>query len=222
MKKRSGYTLIELIMALSLVGLVVIGVMSILSSMLQFSIQGTTRGDISGVTMLGLSRMTKEIEQATILTLPTTDGKQIAGCINFTRLGSTAYDTDQPTSWFNYCIKTPAAGEVQGIFRHGGDTCPSPITTVTCGSSPSTFTVVARHIYARDATTPIFSVDYSSSSAILHFIVGIATANVTNTQMPGSIDVAGGSGLKTPMPQALKVDTTIRSSKVFNNTNDGI
>lgn len=231
-----GFTLTELIVAVSLSALILVGIMGISAQMVRFQLQGSRKGDVTGWTLLGLQRMNKELENANVLDCPTNDGSSVtcvaprnpsdrlAGCINYTRqsVPPGPLAANQRTLAFYYCI--PVVGQyAYQLLRYELEsgpgtglpaTCPLTPIPVACGNAPSapmTMEVVVKGFYPSDGQTPFpfFERADDVSGVRLRYTVGLATptAEISPT-------AAG------PVPTYMRFDMKIGMNKSYTNTVD--
>ena len=93
MKTRRAFSLIELVVALSLSAFVLVGIVGVASQMIRFQMESANKGDVTGWTLLSLQRMNKEIVDATVLQCPSAypgcagvNSDVLSGCSNYTRM----------------------------------------------------------------------------------------------------------------------------------------
>lgn len=230
MRKNKGYTLVELIIALALSGVILVGVLAITTSMIRFSIQSSTRGDITGWTALGLDKMNREIENASYIDWSTFPSDYLTGCTNWSAtmrsnssfaMGKMDASTGKTVGSFYYC-RAPISGmspAIPMLLRYYNDnevtSCPMA-PPAACGDAAAvgyTREIIAKGVYKTNpASGNFFSRSTRVPNAVhVEFIVGVATPTLTGTSPnPGGAVINAGSGQVTPMPTYLKIDTDIR------------
>lgn len=128
---RKGLTLIELVIALFLAGIVLAALSSILTPLVKsqaYSAQAQT-------VQLNLAAVAKQVEhelrQASLLSQPAVAGVPsgvLEGCANAAGAPPAPLDTSSPMSWFAFCAS-------QGVvYYHSGSGCPA---FYACGASPT-------------------------------------------------------------------------------------
>lgn len=137
---RAGFSLIEMIIALSLASIVLIAVVGVAASMVRFHMEGMRKGSVTGGALVSFVKMAREIESANVLVYPsaaTPNTDTLVVCNNWSRLMApspgAALDPAQPVEVFYYCYN-PGAGVPQGkIWRYQTagpcPTTPPPIPT---------------------------------------------------------------------------------------------
>ena len=116
----AGFTLIEMITALLLSSLVLVGLLDISTNMLRRQFEGIRYGKVDSSTLLSLSQMTQTIEAATYLSQPVqgSGSMQVLGCSNYssTMAGQSPFtgqiNPSQPVTWFAYCVENNCQGGV--------------------------------------------------------------------------------------------------------------
>ncbi len=154
MKKNQGFTLIELIIAVSLASFVLLGVASIAAQMARSQVDGIRNGTATGWSVVSYMSMSKEIEDANVLAYPIADGASadsIIVCKNWSRAqgalpGGKLNATDPVTSVaadvsvIQYCVDTtdPANLVIRRYANVGsGVSCPNPGVPVGCVAAPT-------------------------------------------------------------------------------------
>lgn len=221
-KGARGFTLIELIIALAISVFVLIGIISVVTTMIRYQYDSTLKGSVAGGSLYSLQRMQKELEEASRLTLPANGaaGDVIAGVVNWSDVLGARIDVNRTPSMgctagnnvtgFYYCVN----GNV--LYRHYtcGTTCPSGscVPSPTCGSGSNVDVVVP-------AKPGIFRMDnYSAapcsppncgyfkrqdSSVELHYIVGVGTYSSTNVN-----------------PNSVKINVVVTTNRTYGGTAD--
>lgn len=237
--KGKGFTLIELIIAVSLSGAVLIGIMSVTAQMVRFELEGVRKNEVSGWMLLSLNEMNRELENATSLLCPSTYGggcagnssNVLSGCVNYTRNTASAIDPDtqKTTVAFYYC--RPAAGQyAKMLLRYSQESAPGtavnarvcPINpTPTCGNAPGagqTMRVVATNVYGWDGSDPpaganlLFRRLDDIAGVEARYSIGFSTAT---SEIHHSAGTAAGAG---PNPTFMRFATKIAMNKSFTNT----
>lgn len=193
-KRPPGFTLTELVIALSLAAFVLVGIVSVAAQMIRFQMEGKTKGDVTGWTLLSLNRMHKELEDASVLAYPTTTGDHISGCSNYSRVTNAALDPGKPITAFWYCVAAGSPPKLVRYFAVGS----CPMTVLSCGSGTA-------EIYALDfypiGAAPLFR--RVPEGVELNYNVGVAAATPQR-----------------PMPVYQTVRTRISMNKTYGNTAD--
>jgi hypothetical protein len=149
MKTRGGYTLLELIIASSLVTLVLAAMYSMVSSVVNFQTEAMRKSSVSGWNAVSMNMMTKEIEDATVIYYPDSsapslgNSNAVLGCSNWStsQQGAATGGTMNAAAnvtYFFYCLDTttgPTApsGTTIPVLRRiaatgTGVTCPAKAT----------------------------------------------------------------------------------------------
>lgn len=236
----AGYSLMEMIIAVTLSAIVISGIISVGASVIRFQMEGAARGDVAGWTLMNLHRLNQELESATYLstrtanvvgTSPLIAANALVGCLNYSAILGGRYVTAAgaagDVTWFYYCPATvpaePSLNAVQSLYRYSkvgsALTCPdnAAIASITCGSPAGglTMEVVARKFYHhnRVSGTPPFFIRYSTSPGIeMHFTIGDSSRVVAGVTSTNRFN---------PNPVFLQIDTVIGgSNRSFNNYMD--
>ena len=88
MRKSEGFSLIELMISVSLASFVLVGVATIASQMARNQVDGIRSGTVTGWSVVSYTAMAKEIEDANVLVFPVNNGDtadQIVICKNWSR-----------------------------------------------------------------------------------------------------------------------------------------
>lgn len=197
-RERSGFSLIELIIAISLATLVLVAIVNLSTSMVRFQMEGIRRGSVTGWALVSFTRMTRDIENANVLVYPTAgaaNSDTLVACNNWSRIqpelcGAGDYRTDcsRPVEVLYYCFN-PGAKTIWRYYNSSaltsGLACPtSPPTLPACDGTP-TFpekTQMAWNV-ERLAGQTMFTRDDSIGGVRIHYAVGeqAATANRPTT-----------------------------------------
>jgi type II secretory pathway pseudopilin PulG len=213
---RPGFTLLELIIALSVSVFVLVGIIAVTTSMVRYQFDASLRGSVTSGSLYSLQRMQKEIEETTYIAIPTANNgtsDTLAGCTNWSKAAAARVDANSPvsagcstgnnvTSYF-YCV----SGGI--LYRHYncGTTCSPDYRTAaapTCGVS-GTFDVVVPvkpGISKGDNFTYYFK-RVNTSDIEMHYIIGKGTFSATNVS-----------------PASVKVNTTLSTNKSYGGTSE--
>ncbi len=190
--KKKGFSLIELVIAVSLASFVLLGVASIAAQMVRAQVDGMRSGTVTGWTLVSYTAMVKEIEDANVLAYPTngTSQDQLIICKNWSRAYGGKLDSSGNVSVVQYCVDgtAPVAPETGYTLRRyentgAAVTCPSPGVPVSCTSltPPGTWTrkdVIGFRL-EKVGGANIFTRDDAIGGVRINYIIGspAATAN---------------------------------------------
>jgi hypothetical protein len=151
MRKGAGFSIIELVIAISLASFVLVGVATIAAQMARTQIDGIRSGTVTGWSLVSYLSMAKEIEDANVLAFPIADGDSsdsLIVCKNWSRV-LTGPDRRLNTNAappgadfvtvIQYCVdSTDAANLVLRRFANTGTAvvCPDPGVPVACVATP--------------------------------------------------------------------------------------
>lgn len=190
-----GFTLLELIVALSLSVFVLIGVITVATSMVSYQMTAGMKGAAAGGTIMSLARMQREVEDSTYIMAanpPTSGGDVLRGCNNWSVLGGGVITNTAQAAGecagnlvtsYTYCVD----GNNQ-LWRHYwcGATCTTP--AYTCGSAGGTQQLIV-------GSKPGFfhSVSYGNyfyrtadnTGVDFHYIVGVGTSTTSGQALAG-------------------------------------
>ncbi len=219
MTSRRGFSLTELLIALVLSTLVLVGIIGIASQMVRFQMESGTRGGNSDWALIALDRMNKEIQNASSVPAPIPGGTSasLSGCSNFsiqqynlTGTGKIRNCTCSAASSsccvtnFYYCVATLSGNKNASLLRYGSPPNPSsdaacPMALPSCGSG--SYDVVAQNVSPLSGAVNYFTRN-NDGSVQVQFNVGAApTANA-------------------PLATALHVNSTINMQKAYSDTAD--
>ncbi len=190
---KKGFSIIELVIAVSLASFVLVGVAVIASQMARNQVDGIRSGTVTGWSLVSYTAMVREIEDANVLAYPINNGDNadsIVLCKNWSRgmgaLPGGKLDTLAAVSVIQYCVDTSAAGNFL-LRRYAnvgvGVTCPNPGAPVTCTASPTgTWTetgVVGFRLEKLPGFATVFWRDNGIGGLRLRYVIGrqAATAN---------------------------------------------
>jgi type II secretory pathway pseudopilin PulG len=148
MRRSSGFSIIELVIAISLASFVLVGVATIAAQMARNQIDGIRSGTVTGWSLVSYLSMAKEIEDSNVLAFPIANGAasdSLIVCKNWSRVigGRINVNPDPPGADFvtviQYCVdSTDAANLVLRRFANTGTAvvCPDPGVPVACTAAP--------------------------------------------------------------------------------------
>lgn len=195
MSGRKGFSIIELVIAISLASFVLVGVATIAAQMARTQVDGIRSGTVTGWSVLSYIAMAKEIEDSNVLAYPTVNGSSsdsLLLCKNWSRVVGGKLDAAGTTSVIQYCVDTSDATNF--ILRRYENTgaavaCPSPGVPVACTASPGgTWTdtsVVGFRLEKLTGFPNVFTRDNSIGGVRLRYVIGRQTPT-TNDPNPKS------------------------------------
>lgn len=137
MRDPRGFSIIELVIAISLASFVLVGVATIAAQMARHQVEGIRSGTATGWSIVSYQAMSKEIEDANVLAYPYNNGDSadsIILCKNWSRakaaLPGAQLDSSEVTTVVQYCVDpTPAVPPETGFklrrYAYTGN-CPCP------------------------------------------------------------------------------------------------
>lgn len=152
MRKSPGFSIIELVIAISLSSFVLVGVATIAAQMARTQVDGIRSGTVTGWSLVSYQSMAKEIEDANVLAFPINNGDTsdaLIVCKNWSRGmdgPDRRLDKNAPglVSVIQYCVDPtpPVAPETGFTLRRfanvgAGVICPDPGVPVACVASPA-------------------------------------------------------------------------------------
>jgi prepilin-type N-terminal cleavage/methylation domain-containing protein len=216
-RARGGFTLLELVIALSLSSIVLIGVFVMTASMVQYEAEGLRKGSVNGWSLASLVAMNREIENASVLVYPTAGGQDtLVVCSNWSRLMTTTGGGPLgpgATTVFYYCWDStvnvlrrwapPTACPASGSFS------PPACTAAAYGGASS---MMATGVYRDAALDSIFTADPSSAGTVrIRYVVGNPAAGAAANEGNGLTNFAN--------PQTMAFDTRISLDRAFGSGN---
>lgn len=219
MRKTSGFSLIELVIAVSLASFVLVGVATIAAQMVRSQVEGIRSGTVTGWSLVSYLAMAKEIEDSNVLVYPVGNGgnaDSIVVCKNWSRLMGPLpggpLDAAASVSVIQYCVDSsdpdPANVRLRRYANVGvGVACPYPGGPVSCVDTPSgnwTQTgVVGFRLQKLPGFPTVFWRDDNIGGVRLRYVVG--EQNATSNK---------------PVPKFTSFDFGIIMQKQYNNTVD--
>lgn len=213
MKNEQGFTLIELLAAMLLSTLVLVGIISLATNMIRYQFDSMKRGEVSGLNLVALSNMHRQIERATYLQAPTTaGGNEIRACEGYSSIWSGPLTPGQMSGMsqrgFVYCVdESPACpsgspvANCPTLYHYDfPGVCPPPAVG-TCGAVVSGVTpsvVIYRNFFKGDTQTNYFWRNNVVGGVEVNYIVGLSTSSANR-----------------PNPIAYKVRTRISMAKSY-------
>lgn len=206
-----GFTLIELILALSLSTFVLVGIVSVTASVLRHHFDQIRRGEANVQTLYSLQQLNVELEEATHIVPnypPTTGSSVLKGCKNYSaRLvsigdGTGRYDTTRNSEYFVYCVRSDgndsSGNAMYSLIRYAGTTCSSMGNPEAACGSGGTFSVVALNRFYPQYPATNYFFRTNDRRVRVSYILGVSTPT-TNV----------------PNPVFFRVDTTISPEKPY-------
>lgn len=214
MRRPKGFSLIELVISVSLASFVLVGVATIASQMARNQINGIRSGTITGWSVVSYMTMAKEIEDANVLAFPVNNGDaadQVIICKNWSRNAGAGppgarLNTDPgldangvskgTVHVIQYCVDptVPVAPETGFTLRRYanigvGVTCPgSPAAPVACGAGGPGWTtndIVGFRLEKIVGLPQMFLRDNAIGGVRLRYVIGPQTPT-TNQPVPKS------------------------------------
>ncbi|MDD5656526.1 MAG: prepilin-type N-terminal cleavage/methylation domain-containing protein [Elusimicrobia bacterium] len=220
MTRRRGFTILELVIALSLASVVFMAIVGIAAQVVRWEIESRGRGSNTGWTLLSLQRMNRELQLATVLYCPYRDASHfgcpgpesdvLSGCGNYSFLNGSfggANDASQPITAFYYCVGPLGSAYAGSLLRYEargiGASC--PMAAPACGEgSPE---VIARRVSRMDPTATYFKRRDDAGGVQVRYVVG-------------SSDRADAQNKELSAPIFTVVDSVVSMSKVYGNPSD--
>jgi prepilin-type N-terminal cleavage/methylation domain-containing protein len=208
----AGFTLIELIIAMALSGIVIVGIFGVASQMMRVHVQSAAKGENTNWALMSLDSMQRELSNGTVLYCPYADASHagcpgptstvLSGCSDYTLSPGVGPLDGNPANVrsFYYCVWS--AGTPSGtpwLLHYTGTTCPISPAPV-CGAG--NFEVVAQDIYPY---TPAQNYYFQRAPAgvQLFFTIGQPVPTSNN-----------------PTPSVTRVDTQVTMQKTYANKYD--
>ncbi|MFA6318607.1 MAG: prepilin-type N-terminal cleavage/methylation domain-containing protein [Elusimicrobiota bacterium] len=214
-RSRGGFTLVEVLIALTLSSTVLIALMTVMASVLRSHIDTTLKGEVSAWTVLALDQLNREIGEASYINNPAHGGtgNVISGCTNFSKLlydaiGEGRLDATKEVTAFYYCRSADIGGGMPALIRKFSMgttlTCPASIPSGPCTPGAGA-EVVIRNFHFRDndgtQSPPLFR--NRGDGIEMHFTVGSLTRPTS------------GAAATVAVPVNMKVDMFVQANRPF-------
>lgn len=206
-RSKSGFTLVEMLVATVLASVVLLGLFNLVTNMVQSQVKNTRSGTVSAWAVTALTGMTNDIAGASMLSYPAVGSSSdyLIVCSNWSTkmntTGGAVLNGGAPSSQ-QYCYDTTdAAPNGNTILRRTTNTCPTaPVTPCTVANYGGTNAVVATGVY-RNGGNPIFFSDNKTLNGVrIRLTIGNPTANAAS---------AGSGGAVMASPVSIPYDTEI-------------
>jgi hypothetical protein len=213
--RSAGFSIIELVIAISLSSFVLVGVATIAAQMARSQIEGIRSGTMTGWSLVSYLSMSKEIEDANVLAFPIANGASsdsLLVCKNWSRVVNGKLDANAPglVTVTQFCVDSTTSPPDLILRRYSnvgaGVVCPDPGVPVACTATPGgtwTETGVVGFRMEKLAGQDVFRRDNSIGGVRLRYVIGkqVATTNE-------------------PIPKFTPFDLGVGMSKQYNNTLD--
>ncbi|OGS41839.1 MAG: hypothetical protein A2506_03870 [Elusimicrobia bacterium RIFOXYD12_FULL_66_9] len=214
-----GYTMLELIIAVSLSVVVLMAIFSVMTSMFRFQIEGFKKSTVTGWSLASLMKMTKEIESASVLAYPldATPRDYLVGCVNWSRIISSGQaDSNQNVVVFYYCYDSANKTIRRLAEEPAAAGCPGTATVAPAlpacnaiwGGANRQNDVIATNVNRHSSGAFVFTRDDGIGGVRIRFVVG----EKTYVHVDGKPDVVN--------PQYMEFDTGVSLSRSYLNSND--
>jgi len=217
MKKSAGFSLIELIIAVSLASFVLVGVATIAAQMTRAQVEGIRSGTVTGWSLVSYLSMAKEVEDSNVLAFPIADASSadsLLVCRNWSRMMGAApggkLDAAGIVTVVQYCVdSSDPTNLILRRYANAGAlvVCPSPGAPVPCVASPSgTWTetgVIGFRLEKLAGFPNMFTRDNSIGGVRLRYAIG---------QQAGTP--------QQPIPKFTPFDIGIAMQKQYNSASD--
>jgi prepilin-type N-terminal cleavage/methylation domain-containing protein len=219
-RNSSGFTLIELVVATVLAGIVLMGTFSILTSMVTAEVNGMRTGTVTAWSLAGINAMSSDIASSGALAYPpmvagANSDDYLVVCTNWTSKPGyfAVVDPTQGNTVYSYCLDTTDAAPspfANAILRnrapHAGAACSAAPLAPCTGGVYGSDSIVATGVYRSDAASTniekIFTTDLHTLNAVrINFLVG----NPVGT----AVSAGGNGGTVTPVPVSVPFNTEI-------------
>lgn len=206
-RSEAGYTLLELIVALSMSTIVLVGVFSMMGTVVHYQVEGLKKETVTTWSLASLVAMNKEIEGSSVLVYPTSGGSgdSLIVCSNWSRLrtygGAGAVLNGGTPDAYYYCFDSTN----QVLRRKTANSCPaSPATPPNCDTANyGTGNILATNVY-RNGAANVFQADPNMAGTVrLQYVIGnpSPTSLLTN-------------------PASLTFDTKVTLDRQYGNASD--
>lgn len=198
-RKSSGFTLIELVIAAFLSGIVLMGMFSILTNMVSADVNGMRSGTVTAWSLAGIGVMNADIAGAGFIRSPSPGGTadSLTVCTNWSPVTNQPVQAGLGNTVYDYCWDTTDGAPFKNsLLRRvtsnsgGAEACPPG--PAACGQSDysnglyASDTLVATGVY-RLGSNPIFLADSDTVNAVrVRFAIGNPNPSPT-TPVPVSV-----------------------------------
>jgi prepilin-type N-terminal cleavage/methylation domain-containing protein len=222
----AGFTLLEMVVALSISSIVLIGVFVMLSSMVQYEVEGMRKGSVNAWSLASLVAMNGEIEAANLLAYPRggSGANTLVVCSNWSRLMSSLGGTMNTLGGGAMNTLGGGAGVGPTVYSYCWDSttnvlrrkvvagaCTYTVTSCDTTSYPGD-SLIATGVYQDAANDPIFTADPAFNGSVrLRYVVGNPNAGASPHEGNGMTNFVN--------PQSMAFDTRLTLDKAFGTAN---
>jgi prepilin-type N-terminal cleavage/methylation domain-containing protein len=203
-----GFTLIELIVAVALSTIVLIGVFSLMTNMVQTEVTSMRNGTVTVWSLASISAMNADIVGSSYLSYPSPGPGQdsLVTCTNWSPIAAAGgvagpVNTAAGNTVYEYCYLPASNVLLRNVITNAVAACPGAAPACVVGLYSSG--IVATGVYRDSAGDPVFTAQPTSTNANavrLHFVIGNPAVGVS----------AGGNGTTSlAIPQSINYDTQI-------------
>ena len=210
--KRQGFSLIELVIAVSISSAVLIGIFALASSMVQYEVESARKGSVTAWTMASISNMSRDIAGASVLQWPAGDGAtadKLRLCTNWSRLagpgpvgdGAQLSTLGDNPAVITYCWD----GATHFLWRRKEPNTGCPVVGNAPGGCAGE--VIATSVYKVLPGQPnLFTAEVHPGGPDGY---GVRLQYAVGNPAQGTVVVPGGSAVDFKMPQSMSFDTKI-------------
>lgn len=219
-RREAGFTLLEMIIALSLSSIVLVGAFTIMTSAVQNQVMLMRKGTVNAWSIASLVAMNRDIEGGSVLAYPAAGLGQnsVVVCSGYSRIvgaGGTPSTLPSLPAGVTPNVYTYCWDAATNVFRRryqAGTACPAPPATPPACIAGNYPEVVASGVYQDPALDPIFQRDPNNASAVrVRYVVGNPNANAVS---------AGSNGMTvSAQVQSMSFDSrlTLENKQLSNN-----
>ena len=174
--EQDGFTLVEMLVVLAIVGVILAGITQLLTSALKSQNDQTNRTQAQQDARLGLDKLRREIRCASALTTPS---GYPASAITI-MLGSYCPTAGGAVATVTWCTKpSPSGGQPYTLWRYTGSTCSGGTGTQWASNLVDTPSISAGKIFAASVGTGLTTL--TGTPPTLPLTLPSATINVAST-----------------------------------------
>ena len=218
LKNSCGFSLLELIIAVSISSLVLIGIISVATSMVQFEVESARKGSVTAWTMASITTMNRDIASASVIQWPSGDGATadtVRLCTNWSRLAGAG---PAPGNGAILSVTPPNPTVISYCWEGATHLLRRLVATAACpnvGVAPPACDaanygagdIVATAVYQAPGNPNLIFTSEVHGAAVDGYAVRLRY--VVGNPNQGTVDVPSGPGTVFVNPQSLTFDTKI-------------
>lgn len=220
-RREDGYTLLELLIALTLASVVMVAVYGVLTSMVRFQVEGARRSTVDSWAIAGVVAMNKEIETSdsvavgaipsSVAQAASASANWMVACTNWSTRWASAttggpMNAANPVGVYAYCYDATAPGYLRRYYNASAGACTiGGFNNTACSDGVAARSGVIATNVSQIGGAPVFAREQASNGVRVRFQVGVSAVGTLYT--PGKEQLVN--------PQFLQFDTRVSLARAY-------